>query len=420
VEYLPHITRRRVSWTLAVLGLVVFATGPATLPARADDLHDKKHKVQQGVKAASEDLEQSSKTAAAASQLLRAAQGKLAVAQTALARTQGQLTAAQVIDRQMQAKLATAQAALAQAEQALTDGIADVKNQRVLVGEMAAENFQNGDPRLLALSAVLNAHDIADTTTQLKVVSDVMDRQARTLEDLKTKESALKAQKITVEAAKADVAEKRQDAAVNLARKQALEQQAAAARAQVASLVNQRAHAAAQARAARASDLRKLKQLKKEEARIKRLILARARNNHGHGFSGNANAFLLPPVANSYITSPYGWRKHPIYGYWGLHDGDDFHAPCGVPERASASGTVIDEYYSDIWGNRLFLDVGKVNGKAMTLIYNHISSYKAHTGDKVKRGETIAYAGTTGWSTACHLHFTVMLNGTAVDPQDYM
>ena len=45
---------------------------------------------------------------------------------------------------------------------------------------------------------------------------------------------------------------------------------------------------------------------------------------------------------------------------------------------------------------------------------------QAHTGDRVKRGETVAYAGTTGWSTGCHLHFTVKVNGTAVDPQDYM
>ena len=120
------------------------------------------------------------------------------------------------------------------------------------------------------------------------------------------------------------------------------------------------------------------------------------------------------------ITSPYGWRIHPIYGYWGLHDGIDFSAPCGTPMHAGAGGTVISEYYSSVWGNRLYLDVGEVNGKRMTLIYNHISSYKARTGAHVGRGDVVAYSGTTGWSTGCHLHFTVMLDGTAVDPAPYL
>ncbi len=55
----------------------------------------------------------------------------------------------------------------------------------------------------------------------------------------------------------------------------------------------------------------------------------------------------------------------------------------------------------------------------MTLIYNHISSYRSHTGDRVGRGDVVAYAGTTGWSTGCHLHFTVLLDGTAVDPMQF-
>jgi murein DD-endopeptidase MepM/ murein hydrolase activator NlpD len=415
----PGNTRRRVSWTLAVMSTVALAIGPAVL-AGADDLHDKKNKVHQGVKNAAGDLEESSAAFTTASKQLSLAQGKLASAQKTLATTQGALTAAQVLDTQMQAKLVSAQAALTQAQADLTAGIADVADKRNEISLVAAENFQKGDPRLLGISAVLHAHDINDMTTQLHAVSNLMDNQASMLDDLKAKQAQLEVQKRDVAAAKAAVAERRQDAAVNLARKKALEEKATANRAQVASLVSARSAAAAQARSARAADLAMLRQLKKEEARIKRMILARAKKNHGHGFAGDAGGFLLPPVANSYITSPYGYRVHPIYGYYSLHDGDDFHAPCGVPERAGASGTVISEYYSDVWGNRLFLDVGKVNGKSMTLIYNHISSYKAHTGDRVKRGDTVAYAGTTGWSTGCHLHFTVMINGTAVDPQGYM
>jgi murein DD-endopeptidase MepM/ murein hydrolase activator NlpD len=81
---------------------------------------------------------------------------------------------------------------------------------------------------------------------------------------------------------------------------------------------------------------------------------------------------------------------------------------------------VISEYWSDVYGHRLYLDLGQVNGKNMTVIYNHLSSYRVSTGAHVSRGEVVGYAGTTGWSTGCHLHFTVMLDGNTVDPMHYL
>jgi hypothetical protein len=57
-----------------------------------------------------------------------------------------------------------------------------------------------------------------------------------------------------------------------------------------------------------------------------------------------------------------------------------------------------------------------VNGNNVTVAYNHLSRYRVSTGEHVSRGETVGYVGTTGWSTSCHLHFTVMVNGDTVDP----
>jgi murein DD-endopeptidase MepM/ murein hydrolase activator NlpD len=411
-------TRRTVVRTAAVLATAALACGPILSGAQADDLHDRNRHAHAQVKSAQADLEDSSKALAAAYTRLKMAQTKLVTAQKALARTEGQLTAARVLDAQMQAKLAKAEASLAQAKTDLATGIRRVKYQRAAIGRLMADNFQYGDPRLMALSAVLNAHDLGDLTVQMNTVDSLMDRQSMMLDQLKATKALLVVQKQKVAAYRGIVAQQRQAAAVNLASKKALEKEAAAYSAQIAALVSQRHSAAAWAAHMRASDAWKLRVSKRKEAWIKRMILARARKQHG-GYTGGHGGFLIKPVRNSYVTSPYGWRRHPIYGYWGLHDGDDFHAPCGVPLLASRSGTVIQEYYSDVWGNRLYLDVGKFNGKPVTLIYNHISSYKAHTGDYVKTGQTVAYAGTTGWSTACHLHFTVLLNGTAVDPMKF-
>jgi murein DD-endopeptidase MepM/ murein hydrolase activator NlpD len=411
-------SRRRISRTLAVLCTLALA-GPAVAPlAHADDLHKKKHKAHQNVQAAAVDLDESSKALSRATTRLVAARAQLATAERKLAATEGELTAARVLDNQMQLKLAAAVQALAQAQAELTAGIAKAKEQRADIGRLVANDYQYGDPRLLGLSMVLTAKDPAELATQLGAVDSLMDRETSLYADLKATEALLKTQETKVAAAKAEVAKERKVAAANLVRRQALEKAAAANRAAVADFVAQRSRIAGEARQIRARDARKLKQAKKEEARIKALILARAKHHKG-GFSGNSGGFLLRPVANTYITSPFGWRRHPIYGYWGLHDGDDFHAPCGVPELASASGTVFSEYYSSVWGNRLFIDVGRVNGKTMTLIYNHISRYRVHTGARVSRGETVAYAGTTGWSTACHLHFTVMLDGKAVNPTQF-
>lgn len=403
---------------VAVLCAVAIAGASGVVTtASADNLHDKKNKVERNIKSAQGDVEDSSKALAAANSRLESARASLAAAEAKLAETRGQLTAAEVLDRQMQAKLEAAVARLGRARHALRRGTAQVTAQRAEIGRMVAHNYEYGDPRLLGLSVMLNASSPDDLARQMNTVDNLMERETTMLDQLQATEAMLEVHQQEVTRAKKTVSRQRAAAAANLVRKQELERQAATARAQVLTLVASRKSAASEAARIKRSDLKKLAQLKKEEARIKKMILARARARAR--YSGATNGFLYRPVPG-YITSPYGYRYHPIYGYWGLHDGIDFHAPCGTPERAGAGGTVISEYYSSVWGNRLFLDVGMVNGKRMTLIYNHISSYAVGTGANVSRGQTLAYAGTTGWSTGCHLHFTVMLDGNPVDPAPYL
>jgi murein DD-endopeptidase MepM/ murein hydrolase activator NlpD len=415
----PRTARRRVPRTLALLCILALASGPAISPlAHADDLKDKKHKVQQGISSVQDDLDDASSALVAATKRLNVARDSLAAAQRRLAVTQGELTAAQVLDAQMQAKLAQAEQALAKAQEDVRNGRAAVTEQRADIGRLAAENFQYGDPGLIGLSVVLNSQNPEDLTTQMNTVDNLMNRETTMYDDLQATQALLKVQKDKVARAKATVAEQRKVAAANLVRRQALEQAAAADRAKVAQQVAARAQAAAQARQIRRHDLITLRKLKQQEKRIEKKLFERA-SHHKGGYSGDAGGFLYRPVPGA-VTSPFGWRRHPIYGYWGLHNGTDFSAPCGTPMHAGASGRVVSEYYSSVWGNRLYLDVGNVNGKSMILIYNHASSYKVHTGARVGRGDVVGYAGTTGWSTGCHLHFTVMLDGTAVDPMQFM
>ena len=86
-------------------------------------------------------------------------------------------------------------------------------------------------------------------------------------------------------------------------------------------------------------------------------------------------SYLSYPVNNTYVTSPYGVRLHPILHIWELHDGTDFHAPCGTPVYAAAPGaTVSSAYYNTGYGNRLFINHGYVHGVSLWTSYNHLTA----------------------------------------------
>lgn len=419
VRSFPRTTRRPARFrTIAACAALVLTGAGLMPPAAAEDLRDKQREVRGQVRSAQGDLHESSKALAAAARRLGRARAALAAAQKRLSTAQANERAAARLDALMQQRLQAAEKRLAAARVALDAARQRVLEQRAEIGELAASNYAHGDPALMGLSVMLNSQDPEEATSQLNTVDSLMSRQTTQLAELKEARARMVAEEAKVEQAKVEVAEQRQAARINLVRRQGLERAAAEARTEVAALVSQRRGAEAQAARARQADRAQLAALKKQEDRIRQMILARARKQTG-GYRGDAGGFLLRPVPGA-VTSSFGYRRHPIYGYWGMHDGTDFSTPCGIANRAVASGTVISRYWSDVFGNRLYLDLGRVNGKNMTVIYNHLSSYAVGNGQRVSRGQVIGYAGSTGWSTGCHLHFTVMLNGTPVNPMNYL
>lgn len=100
------------------------------------------------------------------------------------------------------------------------------------------------------------------------------------------------------------------------------------------------------------------------------------------------------------------------------HTGVDYGVGCGTPVYAPASGEV---WYADSnvlpgAGNRIVLSHGVVGGNALATNYYHLAGYVVSSGQRVSAGQLIGYAGTTGNSTGCHLHFETVLNGSFVDP----
>ncbi len=433
VRYFPRTTRRRVTTALAVSSLcLTFAAVPL---ASADDLHDRKNQVEGNISDTLSDLDQSSAQLTAANNALLLAQSRLASAEKQLAKTRGELSVAKVLDRQMQAKLEAAILRLAKAREELASGQAQVAEQEELLGQIAVQNYQTGDPNLLGLSMVLTSQDPAELTSQLNSVQNVLDKEVATLDRLDASRVLLTVKEHEVEDAKEEVAVQRQAAAENLKKKRALEAEAEAAEERVSDLVRMRADAHAAAVEAREADLDRLRGLQQERDRISEMLRKRAEAARARaaaaaaaaaaaeaatdGGNRSSNGFLDYPV-ESYITSSYGMRFHPVYHRWALHDGTDFGAACGTPIHAAASGTVIAMYFNEGYGNRVIIDNGFHRGVGLGTAYNHLSAYSTSVGEKVKRGDIIGYVGTTGYSTGCHLHFMVFENGATVNPMHWL
>lgn len=411
----------------AATAAAVIALGTISVPtASADDLKDKQKQAEKKIDRAHDHVEESSKQLRRASERLEAARSQLSDARTALATARGKLAVAQERDAAAAVLLAEAEATLAQAQAEVVAGEADVAAQRDVVGDTIKRLYVEGDPDLMAFASLLDSQSAQDLNRRAETNQAMVDKQARDYDRLQAAEVLLEVHENQVEAARDEVAVQREAAAANLAETQQLEVEAEEAKASVVALVGERASARSEAQRIRARDVQKLKKAEREKARIEEMLrkraaaaLRRARAQAAkNGRVGPTTGLLQMPVGGG-ITSPFGWRTHPIYGYWGLHDGTDFGGGCGQAIVAAEDGKVISSYWSDVYGNRLIIDHGVLAGAGVATIYNHASSYTVSSGTHVQRGEVIGYVGDTGWSTACHLHFTVMSNGTAVDPANY-
>lgn len=368
------------------------------------------------MKSAQQDVDDASTSLVAAQNALDAAQKQLDAANASLASTQAALAEAVAQDDAMKVKLAAARNDLKNAQAAVVASRATMEKQRDTIAQFAAATYRTGDPQLMQLFTIMQSGSAGEVADRMGVIGSVMNKQDSLYADYKQVLADYTAKEQAVSDATAEVAREQEATAAAVANRQQLTAEAAKLQASIAGLVKARAAAEAKASAQRTADQAKLAALKAKDDAIQAEILARTSNGANRNWSGNG--MLLRPV-NGPITSPYGWRIHPIYHYWGLHDGDDFAANCGAPQVAANSGTVISEYYSDVWGNRLYIDLGKINGHNYTVVHNHLSKYAVKVGQRVSRGQVVGYTGTTGWSTGCHLHYTVLRDGTPVDPAQY-
>lgn len=149
----------------------------------------------------------------------------------------------------------------------------------------------------------------------------------------------------------------------------------------------------------------------KIESEIKKL--QELYNQQTQSYSG----LIWPSRSTKKISSYYGMRLHPIYGYWKMHTGIDIGASYGTDIISSADGVVTSVTYNE-GGYGWYIVV--YHGDGISTLYAHCSKVIAKTGQSVKRGQVIALVGSTGASTGPHIHFEVRVNGAHTNPLNYV
>ncbi|MBW8384345.1 MAG: peptidoglycan DD-metalloendopeptidase family protein [Youngiibacter sp.] len=155
------------------------------------------------------------------------------------------------------------------------------------------------------------------------------------------------------------------------------------------------------------------------EKEIQNLIRASSSSSNAPAPSNNAaeapSSEFIRPVSGR-VSSPYGWRIHPILGYSKFHTGIDFAAASGTAVKAVKGGVVILAKYNSSYGNYIIVD----HGNGISSLYAHLKGFNTSLGSRVSQGQTIGFVGSTGMSTGPHLHFEIRVNGDHVNPENYI
>jgi len=435
----PRPTRRSTV-RLVGFGVVLalaFTIGVAPLGS-ASTLGDKK-KLDADIAQLRTALEDTSTTLANAFVELHRTKAELPGAQQALTAASAAQVVADRHNADVANDLALAQANEAKAVDALAQNARDTQEVQDQLGNMARNAYQQG--AVSALSIALEAQSPEDFTNRIVMMDTVLRVRSATLRGLSTMQAEGRAVRAHLVAVRQQVAALKIKAEAALAKATAARDLAAVSKTKLDLLYVAQTRYAATVAAQKAGEIAKIEKMQAQANLLQRILAARAKaarikaareraareaaaraaHRPVPSSPGSSNGYLSRPV-NAPVSSEFGMRFHPIWQQWLLHAGIDFAANCGSPVYAAADGDVImtiPESASGGYGNELVIDHGILRGVDLTTTYNHLSSFVV-TGGPVSRGQLVAYSGTTGYSTGCHLHFETRQDGVAVNPRNWL
>jgi murein DD-endopeptidase MepM/ murein hydrolase activator NlpD len=412
---------------MGVVLALAFTFGVAPLGS-ASTAGDKK-KIDAEVAQLRTQLQDTSKSLANAFIELHRTQAELPGAQQALTAASAAQVVADQHNEEVATALALAQANEAKAADALAKNALDTQAVQDQIGNMARDAYQQG--AVTGLSIALEAQSPEDFTNRMVMMDTVMRVRGATLRGLGTMEAEGRAVRAHLVAVREQVAALKVQAEAALTQATAARDLAAATKTKLDLLYAAQTSYAATVAAEKAAEVTRIKSMQAQSDALARVLAARAKaareaaarahRTPSQSTSRSSSGFLSYPV-NAPTSSEFGMRFDPVMRRYQLHAGLDFAANCGTPVHAAADGDVImatPESQSGGYGNRLVIDHGFVRGVDLTTTYNHLTSFVV-TGGHVSRGQVVAYSGTTGFSTGCHLHFETRQDGTPVNPRTWL
>lgn len=369
-----------------------------------------------------------------------------------------QLASVQAEITQLNTKIQETTANLNKSQQELKEAIATREAHYNTLKKRIRVMYEYGNSGYL--EALLSSDNFSDFITRLEYTNKLVEYDNKVLKDythseevIATNVKTIAKDKKQIEDMKAEQAKKQQILDNNIARKnqivkqldsnqstyeaqiadlqqqdanvQALIQKAEAeAKAKAAAEAKAKADAAAKAKAAQAAAKTKSSSSTKSSTKSKSSSYNTGSSNTSGGsssatvYSSNGKHYQYPiPAYNGYKpNSGYGYRSSPIAGGTEFHTGVDLKATLNTDVIAAESGTVIYAGWRGGYGKCVIID----HGGGYSTLYAHNNVLKVSVGQTVQRGQVIAGAGTTGYSTGVHSHFEVRINGQHTNPTGYI
>ena len=386
----------------ALLSGVVLCGTPAYIMAEDEDLTNQLDSIQQQVNQQNAAKADAETVIGSVSEQLRQIEEQLRQATAELGTIKEQRVAVENDITLNERQLAEAQKRLEGRESVFYKRVRDI--------------YING--RLSYLDVVIGSKDFSDFANRLEVLKRIIDSDITLINEIKKERADIEAHKQKLEADRAKLVELEKSA---LAKQAEIEQKKAERNVVLQKAQNDRATAMQAIEELNASSAQVSAMLKERQAAgaaAAAAAAAAAQSSGGQGASDNwvqGTGQLGWPVSGE-ITSPYGYRVHPIWGTTIYHSGIDIGVDEGTPVHAADGGVVVWSGWMGGYGYAVVID----HGNGLSTLYGHNSELAVDEGQSVAKGQVISYAGSTGNSTGPHVHFEVRVNGDPVDPMGYL
>ncbi len=373
---------RKNKW---IAGLLVALLLMLTAPVLADELEEK----QQQLQSIQQQMQEQQNRATQAQRKVNSISGQLEQIQNELDNAQWEYDDIQEKLEATEHQIEVNTELLAKAEKNLT-------SRTKILHKRIRDIYENG--QISYLDVLLGATDFVDFSTRMDVLKRVLNNDVVLM-------NKIKAERVLIEQKKQELEQDRES--IMLLKKQASQRrqlitQRKMDRERVLDVaVNERDTAEAA-----------YQELVETSRRIERMIRRIQSGSSGETIGSGS---LMWPTSGP-ITSPFGWRVHPIFGTSRFHSGIDIGADYGQDVVAADGGVIIYSGWMGGYGKAVIVD----HGDGVSTLYAHNSELVVSEGQRVAKGQVISYVGSTGYSTGPHLHFEVRKDGSPTNPLSYL